>query len=107
MISRREWIAGTLLAAGARAARPPGLLIDSHVHMVSDDAARFPFAQGRTSRPLPVEQYSKFAVEAGISHTVIVSPEPYQDDMRYLEYALTRGPSPGFFKGTDHVPQDS
>jgi len=68
--------------------------------MVSDDAAKFPFAQGRTSRPLPVEQYSKFAVEAGISHTVIVSPEPYQDDMRYLEYALTRGPSEGFFKGT-------
>ena len=100
MISRREWIAGTLLATRALAARPPGLLIDSHVHMVSDDAAKFPFAQGRTSRPLPVEQYSKFAVEAGISHTVIVSPEPYQDDMRYLEYALTRGPSEGFFKGT-------
>ena len=100
MTSRREWIAGTLLAAAARAARPPGVLIESHVHLVSDDAAKFPFAEGRTSRPNPVEQYSKFAAEAGISHTVIVSPEPYQDDMRYLEYALTRGPSPGFFKGT-------
>jgi predicted TIM-barrel fold metal-dependent hydrolase len=100
MISRREWITGSLLAAAARAARPPGVLIESHVHLVSDDAAKFPFAEGRTSRPNPVEQYSKFAAEAGISHTVIVSPEPYQDDMRYLEYALTRGPSPGFFKGT-------
>lgn len=100
MISRREWIAGTLLAARARAARPSGVLINTHVHLVSDDAARFPFAAGRTSRPLPVEQYTKFAVEAGISHTVIVSPEPYQDDMRYLEYCLTRGPSPDFFKGT-------
>jgi predicted TIM-barrel fold metal-dependent hydrolase len=100
MISRREWIAGTLLAAAARAARPPGVLIESHVHLVSDDAAKFPFSAGRTSRPNPVEPYVKFAVEAGISHTVIVSPEPYQDDMRYLEYAVNRGPSPGFFKGT-------
>lgn len=101
MISRREWITGALLAAGsARAARPPGVLINTHVHLVSDDAAKFPFAAGRTSRPLPVEQYAKFAVEAGINYTVIVSPEPYQDDMRYLEYCLTRGPSPGFFKGT-------
>src|SRR5580692_11683117 len=99
MISRREWIAGTLLAAGARAARPPGVLIESHVHLFSDDPASFPFSAGRTSRPAPVEQYVKFAQEAGINHTVIVSPEPYQDDMRYLEYCLTRGPSEGFFKG--------
>ena len=90
MISRREWITGALLAAGsARAARPPGVLINTHVHLVSDDAAKFPFAAGRTSRPLPVEQYAKFAVEAGCNYTVIVSPEPYQDDMRYLEYCLT------------------
>jgi predicted TIM-barrel fold metal-dependent hydrolase len=100
MISRREWIAGAVLAASARAARPPGVLIESHVHLVSDDLARFPLSGGRTSRPLPVEQYVKFALEAEINHTVIVSPEPYQDDMRYLEYCLTRGPSPGFFKGT-------
>jgi len=100
MISRREWIAGTLLAAAARAARPPGVLIESHVHLFSDDPARFPLSPGQRSRPAPVEQYVKFAQEAGIDHAVIVSPEPYQDDMRYLEYSLSHGPSPGFFKGT-------
>ncbi len=101
MISRREWIAGTLLATAARAARPPGVLIESHVHLVSDDFDRFPLSPGqRRGQPLPVEKYVKFAQEAGINHTVIVSPEPYQDDMRYLEYALSRGPAKDFFKGT-------
>jgi predicted TIM-barrel fold metal-dependent hydrolase len=31
---------------------------------------------------------------------VIVHPEPYQDDYRYLEYCFTQEPAPGFFKGT-------
>lgn len=101
MISRRELIAGTLLAARARAARPPGVLIESHVHLYSDDPARFPLSPGqRRSKPLPVEQYVKFAQEAGIDHAIFVSPEPYQDDMRYLEYSLNRGPTKDFFKGT-------
>ncbi|MGO9255830.1 MAG: amidohydrolase family protein [Bryobacteraceae bacterium] len=100
-ISRREWIAGTLLAARARAARPPGVLIESHVHLFSDDPDRFPYnSAARTSRPAPVEQYAKFARAAGIDHAIIVHPEPYQDDHRYLEYSLTRGPSEGFFTGT-------
>jgi predicted TIM-barrel fold metal-dependent hydrolase len=101
MISRREWIAAALLATRAMAARPPGVLIESHVHLFSDDPVRFPFSPGqRHSEPAPVEQYVKFIQEAGINHTVIVSPEPYQDDMRYLEYCLTRGPTKDFFKGT-------
>jgi predicted TIM-barrel fold metal-dependent hydrolase len=101
MISRREWIAGTLLAARAVAARPPGVLIESHVHLFSDDPARFPLSPGqRHSQSLPVEQYAKFAQEAKLDHAVIVSPEPYQDDHRYLEYCLTRGPTKDFFKGT-------
>jgi L-fuconolactonase len=101
MVSRREWIAGALLATRAMAARPPGVLIESHVHLFSDDPVRFPFSPGqRHSEPAPVEQYVKFALEARINHTVIVSPEPYQDDMRYLEYCLTRGPTKDFFKGS-------
>jgi predicted TIM-barrel fold metal-dependent hydrolase len=47
-----------------------------------------------------VEQYGKFALEARLEHAVIVHPEPYQDDHRYLEYSLGREPSKGFFKGT-------
>ncbi len=41
-----------------------------------------------------------FARQARIDHTVIVQPEPYQDDHRYLEYCLDNEPSKGFFKGT-------
>jgi predicted TIM-barrel fold metal-dependent hydrolase len=42
----------------------------------------------------------RFVREAQISHTIIVHPEPYQDDHRYLQYCFEREPSPGFFKGT-------
>ena len=48
----------------------------------------------------PVEEYVKFAREAHIDHAVIVHPEPYQDDHRYLEFCFAHEPSPGFFKGT-------
>jgi predicted TIM-barrel fold metal-dependent hydrolase len=47
-----------------------------------------------------VEEYVKFVQQAKIDHAVIVHPEPYQDDHRYLEYALAQEPSRGFFKGT-------
>jgi predicted TIM-barrel fold metal-dependent hydrolase len=102
MISRREWMAGALLAGPAiAAARPNGLLIDTHVHLFSDDPARFPLSGASYKPPpYPVEQFVKFAKEAGIDHAVIVHPEPYQDDHRYLEYCFSREPSKGFFKGT-------
>src|SRR5260370_15954351 len=102
MISRREWIAGALLAGPAiAAARRNGLLIETHVQLFSDDPARFPLS-GASYRPppYPVEQFVKFAQEAGIDHAVIVHPEPYQDDHRYLEYCLAREPAKGFFKAT-------
>ena len=38
--------------------------------------------------------------KAKIDHAVIVHPEPYQDDHRYLEHCFAHEPSPGFFKGT-------
>ena len=94
-------IAGTLATARAWAARPQGVLIESHVHLFADDPARFPYnSAAYKPRPEPVEEYVKFAREARIDHAVIVHPEPYQDDHRYLEYCLTRGSSEGFFKGT-------
>lgn len=117
MISRREWLAGMVGAAGAWVVhsqgmealaappklgfRPDGVLIESHVHLVSDEPSRFPFSTVAPyhPRPLPVQEYVKFAAEAGINHTVIVSPEPYQDDMSYMEYCFSQEPSKGFFKG--------
>jgi predicted TIM-barrel fold metal-dependent hydrolase len=101
LISRREWIACTLTAAQAVAARPPGVLIESHVHLFAGDPARFPYSSASYKpRPAPVEEYATFAHEARIDQAIIVHPEPYQDDHRYLEYCLTKEPSKGFFKGT-------
>jgi predicted TIM-barrel fold metal-dependent hydrolase len=36
---------------------------------------------------------------AGLEHSVIVHPEPYQDDHRYLEYSFAHEPRAGYFKG--------
>jgi predicted TIM-barrel fold metal-dependent hydrolase len=101
MISRREWIAGALAASSAAGARPQGVLIESHVHLYSGDPARFPFANpAARQRPYTVEDFLGFANEAKIDHAVIVTPEPYQDDHRYLEYCLERAPSKGFFRSS-------
>ncbi len=102
-IGRREFIAGALCAGAAWAARPKGLLIESHVHLYSDDTARFPFANagGGGRRPsYPVETFLAFAKEARIDRAVIETPEPYQDDHRYLEYCLERAPSKDFFRSS-------
>ena len=83
MISRRQCL-GALAGSALRAAKPAGLLIDSHVHLF--DPKRFPYAPLATyqPQPQPLEPYVEFVRQAGISHTVIVHPEPYQDDHRYL-----------------------
>jgi predicted TIM-barrel fold metal-dependent hydrolase len=99
MLSRRECVAA-LASSAICAAKPAALLIDSHVHLF--DPARFPYASLATyqPQPQPLEPYVEFVRQAGISHTVVVHPEPYQDDHRYLEYCFQHEPSPGFFKGT-------
>jgi predicted TIM-barrel fold metal-dependent hydrolase len=100
-IGRREWIAGVLCASAAWPARPKGELVESHVHLFADDVARFPFANPASrQRPYTVENFLAFANEAKIDHAVIVTPEPYQDDHRYLEYCLERAPSKGFFRSS-------
>jgi predicted TIM-barrel fold metal-dependent hydrolase len=86
----------------AAVARPAGPLVDSHVHLFSPDQKRFPFAPNATYKPAPaaLEDYVRFAGQAKIDHAVIVHPEPYQDDYRYLEYCFAHEPAKGFFKGT-------
>lgn len=102
-LSRRHWIGmafGALPAWGA--SRPQGLLIDTHIHLFSADPQRFPYSAGAPYKPpaQTVEAYEDFVRQSGIDHAVIVHPEPYQDDHRYLEYCFAHEPSPGFFKGT-------
>ncbi|MEP6716815.1 MAG: amidohydrolase family protein [Terriglobia bacterium] len=105
-MTRRELMTGVLalpaLTAATAVARPKGLVIESHVHLFAADVKRFPLSPGAPYQPQPltVEEYGRFAMAAGISHAVIVQPEPYQDDHRYLEYCFTKEPAPDFFKGT-------
>lgn len=82
--------------------RPAGPLVETHIHLFARDRDRFPIHANAPydPQPSPLEDYVKFVAEAGIDHTVIVHPEPYQDDHRYLEYCFANEPSPGFFKGT-------
>ena len=101
-VTRREMIAGLAAAVAAYGIeRPKGPLVDTHVHLFGADLKRFPLAPNATYKPtpLPVEEYVRFATSVGIDHAVIVHPEPYQDDYRYLEYAFSKEPSPLFFKG--------
>jgi len=106
-MTRREVLSGIAASAAgvsvlSAAGRPSGPLVDSHIHLFSPDQRRFPFATNATYKPAAaaLEDYVRFAQAARIDHAVIVQPEPYQDDYRYLEYCFSHEPSPGFFKGT-------
>ncbi len=91
----------TLADTSSSFVRPAGILIESHVHLFAGDPVRFPYNAGSYKpQTAPVEEYVKFVRESRINHSVIVHPEPYQDDHRYLEYCFSREPSPRFFKGT-------
>lgn len=85
------------VSAGA-AATPP--VVDAHIHLFDPKRAAYhPLAPYRPAAQT-LESYNAFVHETGISHAVIVQPEPYQDDHRYLEYCFAHEPSPNFFKGT-------
>lgn len=96
LLSRRALLAGSMMAP------PRTPVIDTHIHLFAGGDPRFPYHANATYRPpaSTLEDYSKFVRAAKIDHTIIVHPEPYQDDHRYLEYAFEHEPSPGFFKGT-------
>jgi predicted TIM-barrel fold metal-dependent hydrolase len=106
-LSRRSILAAPLaLAAQSNTQQnsepKSGPLIDTHIHLFAADTKRFPYHQWATYKPQPatLEDYLPFAKEAGIDGVVIVHPEPYQDDHRYLEYCFLHEPSKDFFKGT-------
>jgi predicted TIM-barrel fold metal-dependent hydrolase len=100
--SRRTVLAGLAASLRAAAVRPPGLIIDTHIHLFSSDSRRFPFSTQAPYQPAPapLEQYLDFLHQSKIDHVVLVHPEPYQDDHSYLEYCFAHESSKGLFKGT-------
>ncbi len=95
-------MAGSAVAGVAHAARPKGPLVENTMHMFAADMTRFPPAKNAPYKPTPnsLENYIAFVKEAQLDHTVLVQPEPYQDDESYIEYCFTQEPRPGYFKAT-------
>jgi predicted TIM-barrel fold metal-dependent hydrolase len=100
-LSRRTFLSLAAASLGA-APRPMGVLIDTHIHMFARDRKRWPLHANSPYDPdiRDLEDYRKFIAESRIDHSIIVHPEPYQDNHEYLEYCFDHEPSPGFFKGT-------
>src|ERR1700735_5222062 len=103
-VSRRKAMAAISAAAllESAQARPKGYLVENTLHMFAEDQTRFPLHPNATYKPQAnsLEKYITFVKEAQLDHTVLVQPEPYQDDESYIEYCFTREPSPGYFKAT-------
>jgi predicted TIM-barrel fold metal-dependent hydrolase len=77
-------------------------VIDTHTHCFDGPAStRFPYHEKASYKPETIatpEQLLLCMDGAGVDFGVIVNPEPYQDDHRYLEYCLNIGK--GRLKGT-------
>ncbi|HEV3440446.1 MAG TPA: amidohydrolase family protein [Gemmata sp.] len=77
-------------------------IIDTHLHcFAGKDDQRFPYHNNgpyAPDDPATPEHLLKCMTEAGVDYAVVVHPEPYQDDHRYLEHCLTVGK--GKLKGT-------
>lgn len=96
----------TLLAGAALAAendqsgRTPR--VDTHLHcFAGSNDPRFPYharAPYRPDQPATPERLLECMDGAGVDFAVVVHPEPYQDDHRYLEHCLSVGK--GRLKGT-------
>lgn len=97
MSTRREILtAGAALALGVRSrAADAALVVDTHLHCFAGrDDARFPYHKDGPYRPNAAatpEHLLKCMVDAGVDRAIVVHPEPYQDDHRYLDHCLAIG----------------
>lgn len=103
MTTRREFLKSTaalaLLPAMKQAAAP---VVDTHLHcFAGKDSPTFPYhanAPYRPEAPATPERLLELMKGAGVDRAIVVHPEPYQDDHRYLEHCLEVGK--GKLKGT-------
>lgn len=69
-------------------------VIDTHLHCFAGKDARFPFHANAPYRPegkATPEHLLACMDGAGVDHAIVVHPEPYQDDHRYLDHCLRVG----------------
>ena len=103
-ISRRSVLVGGLAglawtglapSPGAAFAADKVPVIDTHLHCFAGrDSKTFPYHERAPYRPEAAatpEHLLKCMDGAGVDYAVVVHPEPYQDDHRYLEHCLDVG----------------
>ena len=107
-VNRREFLTASAAltavsvfgADGSQKSRTP--VVDTHLHCFAGaDDERFPYhakAPYKPEKAATPEHLLKCMDGAGVDFAVVVHPEPYQDDHRYLEHCLTKGK--GRLKGT-------
>lgn len=99
--TRRQWLA-SVAAAGVLTPRESSgraddrvPVVDTHVHCFAGTASvEFPYHPRGPYQPpaaLTPERLLERMDQAGVDFAVIVHPEPYQDDHRYLEHCLRVG----------------
>lgn len=108
MITTRRQFLQTASLAAARVWKEAGsapivpIVVDTHLHCFAGDGdARFPYhalAPYRPPQAATPEHLLKCMEGAGVNYAIVVHPEPYQDDHRYLEHCLEVGK--GRLKGT-------
>lgn len=103
--TRRQFCATSLaLPFGSRldGADERAPVVDTHLHCFAGAKdARFPYHANAPYKPEDAatpELLLKCMAGGGVDYAVVVHPEPYQDDHRYLEYCLLTGQ--GKWKGT-------
>lgn len=98
MSTRRQFLlsatAGPFCAPASFAAeRMP--VIDTHLHCFAGaTSTKYPYHQNgpyQPAEPATPEHLLACMKEAGVDHAIVVHPEPYQDDHRYLEHCLSVG----------------
>lgn len=110
-LSRRQVLQGSAaIALAATIARSSGAAaqqaktprVDAHLHCFAGAGdVRFPYAERgpyKPEKPATPEHLLSCMAEAGVDYAIVVHPEPYQDDHRYLEHCLAIGK--GKLKGT-------
>jgi predicted TIM-barrel fold metal-dependent hydrolase len=102
LLSRRHFLQTGVVATIAASApciqaadpsRP--VRVDSHLHCFAGaNDAQFPYHERAPYKPEAAaapEQLLACMNEAGVDYAIVVHPEPYQDDHRYLEHCLNVG----------------